>query len=274
LRDATRRMAAGEFSTRVGTPWKGKHDELGQLSRDFNGMAERIETLIAHERGVLQDLSHELRSPLARLHLIMDLAQHSASAAEAAPHFAHAEREIMRLDRMTGEMLALSRLEAGLPGMEREQVALVPMMAERIDAAALDAQARQVRLLQKGATDITIQGSPLLLERALDNLISNAIKFSPEQGEIVVDVELGQGVAVLSIRDHGPGVPEEELGLMFRPFYRGSNASRAEGHGLGLAIVQRVVQAHGGEIEARNAQGGGLEVIIRLPMDLEKPSSL
>jgi signal transduction histidine kinase len=259
-------MAAGEFSARIGMPWNSKHDELGQLARDFNGMAERIETLIAHERGVLQDLSHELRSPLARLHLIMDLAQHSNSAEEAAGHFAHAEREIVRLDRMTGEMLALSRLEAGLPGMERESVRLDALLSERLHAAELDAQAKHIELACESLAQVTVRGSAMLIDRALDNLISNAIKFAPGQSRVVARLSVEDGAAVLSIRDHGPGVPEDELNLMFRPFYRGSNASRAEGHGLGLAIVRRVVQAHGGDIQARNADGGGLDVVMRLPL--------
>ncbi|HEX7817373.1 HAMP domain-containing sensor histidine kinase [Dyella sp.] len=266
LRDATRRMAKGEFSTRVDAPWKNKHDELGELSRDFNGMAERIEMLIAHERGVLQDLSHELRSPLARLHLIMDLAQHSQSRQDADGHFAHAEREIVRLDRMTGEMLALSRLEAGLPGMEREAVPLDELLVERLEAAAIDARARQVNLRLLASGHACVLGSRLLLERALDNLVSNAIKFSPEHGDIDVAITLEAGHAQLCLRDHGPGVPVDELDLMFRPFYRGSNASRAEGHGLGLSIVQRVVQAHGGRIEAANAEGGGLAITLYLPL--------
>ena len=266
LRDATRRMAGGAFSARVGAPWKGKHDELGQLARDFNGMAERIETLIAHERGVLQDLSHELRSPLARLHLIMDLAQHSASATEAAPHFAHAEREIVRLDRMTGDMLALSRLEAGLPGMERERASLNQLLAERLDAAALDARARGLSLVQADGAEVEVEGSVLLLERALDNLIANAIKFSPQSGRIEAEVVKEDGMAVLRLRDHGPGVPKDELSALFRPFFRGTNAARAEGHGLGLAIVQRISRAHGGSIEADNAIGGGLVVSLRLPL--------
>ncbi|HEY9130624.1 MAG TPA: HAMP domain-containing sensor histidine kinase [Dyella sp.] len=266
LRDATRRMAAGEFSARIGAPWSSQHDELGQLARDFNGMAERIETLIAHERGVLQDLSHELRSPLARLHLIMDLAQHSHSSGEAAGHFAHAEREIVRLDRMTGEMLALSRLEAGLPGMEREPVRLDALLSERLHAAELDAQAKHIELVRDNPAEIVVYGSAMLIDRALDNLISNAIKFAPTQSRIDARLSVDGDKAVLGIRDRGPGVPEEELGLMFRPFYRGSNASRAEGHGLGLAIVQRVVHAHGGDIQARNAEGGGLDVVMRLPL--------
>lgn len=268
MRAATRRMATGEFTTRVDRRWSNKHDELGQLARDFNGMAERIERLVAHERGVLQDLSHELRSPLARLHLILDLAQHSADPEESAAHFERAEREISRMDRMTAEMLALSRLEGGLPGMLRESVDLLALAKERVAAAHIDADARGIALQMTDDGPVNVQGSSILLERALDNVIANAIKFSPSEGIVHVVLSHEESFAQLRVRDRGPGVPEEELHLLFRPFFRGTNAAQASGHGLGLAIVQRVMQAHGGEVVAQNLDGGGLEVVMRLPLQV------
>jgi two-component system, OmpR family, sensor kinase len=267
LRDATRRMAAGELSTRVGRQGGMAHDELAQLARDFDAMAERIEALVAHDRGVLQDLSHELRSPLARLHLILDLAQRSRDAAEADAYFHQAELEIVRLDRMTGEMLALSRLEGSIPGMSCENLDLVELVRGCVEQAELEAQARhvQLRLTSPGAPAIVF-GSASLLERALDNLIGNAIKFSAEGGDVELLVQVADGFAEISIRDRGPGVPEAELESLFRPFFRGSNAVRADGHGLGLAIVQRVAKIHGGELHAANRDGGGLDVHLRLPL--------
>jgi len=265
LRAATRRMAAGELSTRVA--WQGgNRDELTQLAGDFDAMAERIEALVAHDRGVLQDLSHELRSPLARLQLILDFAQRSSDEAEAAGYFQQAELEIARLDRMTGEMLALSRLEGGLPGMQREQLDLTELVEHGLAQAMLEASARQIELMLDADAAVMVSGSPQLLERALDNLLGNAIKFSPAGAKIELGLHAQSGCAVLSIRDHGPGVPAAELALLFQPFFRGSNAVHAEGLGLGLGIVQRVVQVHGGKIEARNAVGGGLDVVLKLPL--------
>jgi signal transduction histidine kinase len=266
MRAATRRMASGEFTTRVEQRWLGKHDELGQLARDFNAMAERIEILVAHERGVLQDLSHELRSPLARLHLILDLAQHSAQPDEAAAHFRRAEEEIVRMDRMTAEMLALSRLEGGLPGMLHEAVDLTELVKDRVAAAHIDAEARGIVLQMSEMEPTVVQGSGLLLERAVDNVLANAIKFSPAHGVVRIGLAALDTQLELRIRDHGPGVPQDELDLLFRPFFRGTNAAQAGGHGLGLAIVQRVMQAHGGKVVARNADDGGLEIIMRLPL--------
>ena len=266
LRDATRRMAAGELSTRVGRQGGMAHDEIAQLAYDFDAMAERIEALVAHDRGVLQDLSHELRSPLARLHLILDFAQRSSTAAEADAYFRQAEQEIGRLDRMTGEMLTLSRLEGGIPGMNRERLELLELIRGCIARAELEAGARKVQLHLASSQPVTVLGSALLLERALDNLIANAIKFSPEGGSVELTVREGKGVAELSISDRGPGVPDAELEFLFRPFFRGSNAARADGHGMGLAIVQRVVQVHGGDIYACNGMRGGLEVHLQLPL--------
>ena len=266
LREAARRMAAGELSARVGQPG-GTRDELAQLAGDFDAMAERIEALVAHDRRVLQDLSHELRSPLARLQLILDLAQRSDDPAAAERYFRQAEHEIVRLDRLTGDMLALSRMEGGLPGMERERLDLAELAHDGLRQATLEADARRIRLHWLAAdAPVEVVGTPVLLERALGNLIANAIKYSAEGGAVEIAVRVAEGQAECVVRDHGPGVPEAELASLFRPFFRGSNAVRAEGHGLGLAIAQRVVQAHGGDILARNAEGGGLEVRLRLPL--------
>jgi two-component system OmpR family sensor kinase len=133
--------------------------------------------------------------------------------------------------------------------------------------AELEARARRITMsMVSSPAPLMVSGSVLLLERALDNLIANAIKFSPEGGRVELAVREVDGRAVCAVRDHGPGVPEAELPSLFRPLFRGSNASRAEGHGLGLAIVQRVARAHGGDVEARNVEGGGLLVQLLLPL--------
>ena len=265
MQRAARRITAGDLSTRVGAAGRRGPGELSQLAQDFDAMAERIEALVAHDRAVLQDLSHELRSPLARLQLIIDLARRS-DGEQAASYFAQSEREIERLDRMTGEMLALSRLEGGLPGMEREPVDVAAIVRECASKAGLEASVRGIRLHTSIEAPAWVSGSGQLIQRALDNLLGNAIKYSPENGSVELAVQAGDGLAHVIVRDHGPGVPTEELAQLFRPFFRGSNAPKADGHGLGLAIVQRVAQVHGGEAVARNAEGGGLEVRLSLPL--------
>lgn len=273
LRQATQRMARGELSTRVGPAVARAPGELADLGEDFDTMAQRIEALVAHDRAVLQDLSHELRSPLARLQLILDLARRSGDPYEAAPYFEQAEREIERLDQMLGDMLALSRLEGGLPGMQSEPLDLAELARECVASARIDADDAQVELRLVAKSPVRVTGYPALLERALHNLLSNAVKFSPPGSRIEIDVGSCKGHARLCVRDHGPGVPEAELAELMRPFFRGSNAARAAGHGLGLAIVQRVVKAHGGSIELGNAADGGLCVELQLPLD-EKPARL
>ncbi|MGH8164530.1 MAG: ATP-binding protein, partial [Rhodanobacteraceae bacterium] len=274
LRNATRRMAAGELSARVGKQWEASRDELGQLARDFNGMAGRIEALVAHDRGVLQDLSHELRSPLARLQIILDLAQHSPDAHSAANHFRQAESEIERLDRMTGEMLALARLKGDLPGMERDPLDVGELAGQCVVTMQLAAAARDVRLDLNATSSVIVLGSATLLRRAIDNLLANAIKDSPRNGRVEIGVRATKDSALVEVRDHGPGVPEQELERLFRPFYRGSNAARAEGHGLGLTVVQRVAKAHGGDVEAGNEPGGGLRVVFRVPRAVDTVDEL
>lgn len=267
LRNATRRMATGELSTRVGRIRGTRYNELTQLAHDFDAMAERIEALVAHDRRVLQDLSHELRSPLARLQLILDLAQRSADSSEAAGYFEQAETEIIRLDRMTGEMLALSRLEGGIPGMACEQLDLVELARQSTQQAQLEATASGIALrLDAPEHPVSLYGSAQLIERAIDNLLGNAIKFSSKGGTVLLSVAQEKDFAEIAVSDTGPGVPEDELESLFRPFYRGSNAASTEGHGLGLAIVQRIVKIHGGELSASNRDGGGLRVSMRLPV--------
>jgi signal transduction histidine kinase len=264
LQQAAQRMAAGDLSARVGGAYPLARDELGLLAREFDHMAERIEALVAHERAVLQDVSHELRSPLARLQLILELARQEGGGA-GAEHFGRAEREIARLDLLIGELLALTRMEADLPGMALETVDLGALAAECVDEARLEADAHGAPLRLDAPQPLEVSGNPQLLARALDNLLANAIKFGAG-AEILVSLRKDGAGATLSVRDHGPGVPEAELPRLFRLFFRGSNAARAEGHGLGLAIVQRIVRAHGGEVDAANASGGGLCITLSLPL--------
>ena len=264
LQQAAQRMAAGDLSSRVGGRFPQARDELGLLAREFDHMAGRIEALVAHERGVLQDVSHELRSPLARLQLILELARQE-SGSGAVAHFERAEHEIARLDLLIGELLALSRMEGDLPGMTRDPVDLAALAGECLAEAELDAAAHDIQLRLDVAGLLETSGNAQLLARALDNLLSNAIKYAAG-GEVLLRLARNGDRAELSVRDHGPGVPEADLPKLFRPFFRGANAVRAEGHGLGLAIVERIARAHGGQATAVNAPGGGLCVTLSLPL--------
>lgn len=264
VQDVARRFARGELDARVGPPLVERKGELGQLGRDFDYMAERIQSLLERQRGVLQDVSHELRSPLTRLGLTLELARADAGE-KAQPALDRAESEIARLNRAIGEVLELSRMEVQLPGASRERLDLAALVAERLrdfdDLQEVQAQ-RWSPQLENG---LYVRGNRTLLARAIDNLLGNAVKYSA--ADAVVDIRAGRaGDCVwLEIADHGPGVPEAELAALFRPFYRGTNAAHATGHGLGLAIVSRIVTAHDGACSVRNRTGGGLCVRMELP---------
>jgi two-component system, OmpR family, sensor kinase len=262
MRAATRHMAGGDFSTRISARWSARQNEFGDLSRDFNAMAERIGTLVDHERSILQDLSHELRSPLARLLASLHLAGRQNPTPAALAHIERAESEVAHMDRLTSEMLALSRMEADLPGMEREWIDLAALTAQCVESARLDAEKRSVQIHLDHAGQARVLGSEMLIERVIDNLISNAVKYSPENGRIEVNVRQAGNGSEWRIRDHGPGVPEEDIQRLFQPFYRGANATLASGHGLGLSIVRRVVDLHDGDVQLRNAEPQGLEVVL------------
>ncbi len=263
---ATRHMADGALSTRVDERWTRAQDEVGALARDFNTMAARIEALIDHERGVLQDVSHELRSPLARLQLHLELARRASPA--PLPQLERADAEIVRLDRLLTEILALTRLEAGLPGMTREPVDLSALARARVAEAANGSPALEANIDAPKA--VFVSGSAPLLERALDNLLANALKYGHQPDEAAVRIDLSVHTsghrALLRVRDHGPGVADADLASLFRPFFRGANAGGSQGQGLGLAVVARIAAAHGGEVQARNVPGGGLEVSVQLPL--------
>jgi two-component system OmpR family sensor kinase len=265
MREATQRMAKGDFSTRVPSRWSRRRSELGDLSRDFNAMAERIGVLIDHERSILQDLSHELRSPLARLLASLDLTRRQNQTPVALMHIHRAEQEVARMDRITSEMLALSRLEADLPGMERERVDIVSLLKKRIESARIEAEKKHIQCELSHSGTPTVLGSEILLERVFDNLLNNAMKYSPHDARIEIYAHQNALNSEIGIRDYGPGIPDEDMDGIFRPFFRGKNAPMAPGHGLGLSVVRRIVDLHGGDIRLANVSPQGLQVVLNFP---------
>jgi signal transduction histidine kinase len=265
LQVAARRMADGDLTARTDAATARRTDEIGALARDFNHMAARTETLVAQQRTVLQDVSHELRSPLARLHLLLELARQGGTA-DSSQQLDRAAKEISRLDTLIGEVLDLSRMEATLPGMATVAVDCAVLVEEVLAEHAVDAEARRLEVRFQASAAAVVLGDASLLARALGNVLGNAFKFSPEGGAVALTVAAQAGEVQLTVRDHGPGISAANFAKLFQPFYRGDNAALADGHGLGLAIARRIVTAHGGRIEATNAAGGGLQVDIVLPM--------
>jgi two-component system sensor histidine kinase CpxA len=269
LRAATQDLAAGNLSARV-LPTMGKRrDELASLAADFDLMAEKIEALINSQRRLLGDISHELRSPLARLNVALELARQRAGA-DASSALERIQHEAENLNEMIGQLLALTRLESGAEGLRKTAFDLVELVSAITADAQFEAGSRNRAVRFKASSHCTIVGNELLLRRAIENVVRNAVQYTAEGTEVEVELRAEAG-AVITIRDHGTGVPENALVEIFRPFYRVDDARDREagGVGLGLAITDRAVRLHGGSIEAANQPTGGLVVTITLPITEE-----
>jgi two-component system sensor histidine kinase CpxA len=267
LRGAAQRMASGDLSVRVAGDLEGADGETQALGRDMDGMAERISDLLDAQRRLLRDVSHELRSPLARLAISLELVRRK-SAPDVAPALDRIERETERLNAMIGELLTLSRLESDRGLEETSPVDLGALVASIAEDASVEAESRDVRVTTELASP-TIAGNPELLRRAVENVVRNAVRFSEAGSSVDVSVHEDGERAEVRVRDHGPGVPDESLARIFEPFYRveTDRARTRGGTGIGLAITHRAVVLHGGSVEAKNAPGGGLEVRLALPIN-------
>jgi len=264
LRWAFGEAAAGHLETRVSPRMGRRRDEIADLGRDFDRMAQQLQMLVSAQRRLLHDVSHELRSPLARLHAAIGLARQEPAKLDAT--LERIEREATRLDSMVGEVLALARLESGTASRTKERVDLAYIAASIAEDARFEAEMlkRSVRFSASG--DAPVIGNAGLLHRAVENIVRNAIKFTREGTTVEVQVHTTRTAAILTVTDHGPGITPSELEKVFDPFYRGESGQGTAGFGLGLAIAQRAVDAHGGAIRAANVVGGGLQVEVELPL--------
>jgi len=266
LRSTVQAFAQGNLEVRVSPALGKRRDEVTDLGRDFDHMAERISILIDSQKRLLADISHELRSPLARLSVALELARKNSPAGASGP-LNRIEREAERLNELVGQLLALTRLESGAERVPAEIVLLEELVQQIIDDANFEAKPldKEVKIVQ--LDKCRVNGSVELLRSAIENVVRNAIRYTAEGTAVEVGLYWKLETAELTVRDHGPGVPEAELEHIFEPFYRVSEArDRASGGaGLGLSIADRTVKLHGGTIQARNVEGG-LLVIIRLPL--------
>jgi len=262
LRGAFRAVAEGDLNTRV-QPLIGKRrDEVADLVRDFDRMAQQLQKQMGAQQRLLHDVSHELRSPLARLHAAIGLARVNPGRIDVT--LARVEHESARLEALVSEVLTLARLEAGMRGAALEQVDLVELLTMIVDDAQFEAQALGRDVVMTGDGEFVLECQAELLYRSFENVIRNAVKYTNDQTcvEVLVTVEPTR----LSIRvsDHGPGVPEEALEHLFDPFYRVDQHGTTQGVGLGLAIARRAVESHGGKIIAELRPEGGLVVHIEI----------
>jgi signal transduction histidine kinase len=264
LREASRRIADGNLDARVTPAMEKRGDEFGDLARDFNTMAARIDDLLSSQKQLISDVSHELRSPLARLNVALDLARRRLGA---DPAFERMDADLARLEEMIASLLTVAKLESHAAPVDMTAVALTALVAEVVGDAELEARPRGCSLAFASAGEISVNGREPLLRSAVENVVRNAVNYTAEGTEVGVHLSLVEERVVLRVSDRGPGVGEQDLENIFKPFYRVADArDRASGGtGLGLAIADRVVKLHGGQIWAANRAGGGLEVTIDLP---------
>lgn len=261
LKKAFAAAGEGQLALRIGDSMGRRKDELTDLGRDFDRMVERLQNLIEAQKRLLHDVSHELRSPLARLHAAIGLARQQPERFEET--MTRLEREGERMNTLVGELLTLARLDAGETGV-LEAVDLDELLSDLVADAQFEAEQRKIQVALTGTLAHPVCANPALLHRAIENVVRNALRYSPEGDCVTIKTaELGERCHIV-IEDHGPGVPDDQLTAIFTPFHRGNE--RSAGYGLGLAIAQRIVNAAGGSIRAGNRPQGGLQVLIELPI--------
>lgn len=263
LQRATRALAAGRLDTRVGAPFDERQDEVGTLARDFDAMAEQIQALITDKETLLRDVSHELRSPLARIRVALALAQREAEA-PVQKDLERIDQETERLDQLVGQILTLARLRTSTLE-DHVDVDLKHLVSEVVADAKFEQPGAQIAF--KAGVRPVIRANPGELASAIENVIRNAVLHSGPESRVEVNLEPTPGELVLTVADNGRGVPEQDLERLFEPFYRvdPSRDHKQSGYGLGLAIAARIVERHGGKVDAMNRPGGGLAVSFRLP---------
>ena len=271
LQSVSRRIATGDLSARVRERLTRGRDEIANLGKDFNLMAEQIETLLHSQSQLLQAISHEMRSPLARLTLAAGLAK-ANGASESDGLLERIETEAERIEQMLSQLLTLARLDRGATSFPRTPVEVSLLLSEIVSDASFEGSATKRAVILTHADPCLIDGSDALLRSAIENVIRNAVRYTRESSTVEVSLKLhntaGQDLAVIHVTDEGPGVPSGELSQIFKPFYRVSSAREREtgGTGLGLAITDRAVHLYRGSVAARNRTEGGLDVEIRLPV--------
>jgi len=269
LQRAVQAYTEGNFSLRVRPLLGRRRDEIADLAATMDAMADRLEVLLKSQRVLLRDVSHELRSPLARVQAALGLArQRQGQGQSIEPELERIEREAERLNDLIGGILSFSRLDSGAHQLQREAISLDRLIGSTVDDVCFQAEAEDCNVrFRNEAGDATCVTDLPLLHSALENVLANALRYAAQAGEVEVTLRREADEYVIAVADHGPGVPPALLEHIFEPFVRvdSSRSSRMGGVGLGLAIARRAVEAVGGRITASNRSQGGLEVSIRLP---------
>jgi two-component system sensor histidine kinase CpxA len=273
LREAARELAHGRLGTRVKEPKRASllnGDEFDALVHDFNHMAERLESLVNAQKLLLRDVSHELRSPLARASVALELSRDDADPTMNT-HLDRIQRETERLNKLISQLLTLSSMEANEGQVEVERVSLNEVIGEILTDANYEARQRQCSVNFEETEQLEVHGRRELIYRAIENVVRNAIRYTDPGTSVDIKIASAQDgtkkLAVIAVSDQGPGIPEDEVQSVFRPFYRVDNARSPQtgGFGVGLAIADRAVKLHKGDIRAFNRDSGGLTIEMRFP---------
>jgi hypothetical protein len=263
LRQGLSALARGDFEVRIGGQLKGWKDEVTDLAQDFDSTAGRLQELQEVQNQLFHDVSHELRSPLSRLQAALGVLRQSPQKLDAL--LGRMNREIERMDGLIGEILTLARLAARSGEQPLQILNLQDLLGEIVDDATFEAQSKGITVTHEGAEPFVREVNGELIYRALENVIRNAIKFSPANSRILIRSRVVNDRLFVDVVDEGVGVPESELERIFRPFARGGAAPSQEGFGLGLAIARHALERHGGCITASLAETGGLMMTLEIP---------
>lgn len=265
LQVAGRKVAAGDLSVRVAPTVGSRTDDIAKLAHDFDVMTERVDALLESQRRLMRDVSHELRSPLARLQAVLSIARQKAGN-DSDAQIERMESELARLDELIGEILAFARLDAR-EAIDRHPTDIVDLVQNIVDDASIEADAAGKLIYLQGPSSCLLNLDSGLIQSAVENVVRNAVKHTADKTAVDVRIAENDRDVRIAIDDHGPGVPPETIEKIFEPFFRVSNSrgTQSGSGGIGLAIAERSVRLHGGTITATNRDEGGLRVEIVLP---------
>lgn len=262
----------GDLLAEVSPKIKAGHQEFAALGEAFDLMALRLNTMIKSQSNMLHHVSHELRSPLARIQMAVGLVMQNPKKMQSS--LQRVELEAVRMEKMIAELLEIFRLESGMQKLQKTEVDLKALLAGIVSDVQFEKQDARIQL-DMPDSQISIQGQLELLQRAIENVVRNAVKYGPVLGIVAIELLRSERTreVIIEIRDQGKGVEQQELEQIFRPFMRGRSASQIDGHGIGLAMTKHIVEAHGGFVKAANLSPFGFMVRIHLPLNHKASAS-